>query len=643
MSEGGRLLTAADARLIARPVPAGVQRVSVVVAGVTAFGFSFASGTDLPVTASLVASPGWLVASVVQSLAVSAMVLVFLAPSAAVVLGALAMAAVGVLPEGNQGAPGAWLAAGAGLAVLAIADGYGTVRRDALARLRDADHATATAPDLPVYVRQGLLRLGAARQVVGVVLLVAAGGLVAWGVRDARAAEDFRASATVVEATVVEVATDGASAWVTIGDARTRVPVSNASREVGERLEVRVDDASGRIEAVDDVFDPTPILIPASACAVLGVALVLRTRRLRRRLHDLLTQPQPTACALATAAPRVSGVLVVPVDDATAVACAAPSLLRLVEPGDVSPGWWEDEEAPAFPSGAGDVDVEDAVDDALLHISHLTDGELLDLATRAHDEGSAAAPTPAPAQDLDGPLGWSLTPVDVVGHLAEGWPVLVVQGSRAYVTARGVRTPMWRAPGARRRGSLVSAEPVPLRRQFSDALEERLVDLGVAAGRWLPWLALPLAWFGSAWLRSATGPSLHLIVPGLILVALVWVVALHGHSAVELRPAHLKFRGVVADTLVPWARVRSVVVRDRTVVVRFDVVEAGDSAFLLHEEPRGRRLMHDRPTAQEVADRIRRARTRGGESIGPVRRRPSQPTVVAVLWLVALFVPPFLA
>lgn len=641
MSDGGRLLTAADARLIARPVPAGVQRVSVVVAGVTAFGFSLASGTDLPVTASLVASPGWLVASVVQSLAVSAMVLVFLAPSAAVALGALAMGAVGVLPEGNQGAPGAWLAAGAGLAVLAIADGYGTVRRDALARLRDADHATATAPDLPVYVRQGLLRLGSARQVVGVVLLVAAGGLVAWGVRDARAAEDFRASATLVEATVVEVAADGTSALVTIGDARTRVPVSNASREVGERLEARVDDASGRIEAVDDVFDPTPILIPASACAVLGVALVLRTRRLRRRLHDLLTQPQPTACALATAAPRVSGALVVPVDDATAVACTAPSLLRLVEPGDLSPGWWE-EEASADPSGARDLDVEDAGDDALLRISHLTDGELLDLATRVHDEGGGAA-APVPAPDPDDPLGWSLTPVDVVGHLADGWPVLVVQGSRAYVTARGVCTPMWRVPGARRRGSLVSAEPVPLRRQFSDALEERLVDLGVAAGRWLPWLGLPVGWFGSAWLASATGRSLHLIVPGLILVALVWVVALHGHSAVELRPSRLQFRGVVADTLVPWARVRSVVVRDRTVVVRFDVAEAGDSAFLLHEEPRGRRLMHDRPRAQEVADRIRRARTRGGESAGPVRRRPSQPTVVAVLWLVALFVPPFLA
>lgn len=656
MSKGVPILAGERARLLAQRLPSGVVRLAVVVAVLVPVGASIAaSAAGTPVTVARATSLGWLAAAVAVSLAISALGLVFVDATAGVVLAAITTAAAGLLPEGNGGAPGAWLAAAALLGVLAVADVFLGARRRALAHVtwRADAHGAAAAPPLPAHLRDGLLSVGRWRVALGVVLVLAGVGLAAWGVRDAGQAAAFRARATPVDGTVEAVAEDTTSMTVAGADGRAyEVPVTAQVRTVGDSVQVRVDPASGRVEAVDDVYDPTLIAVPTAAALVLGLGLIGNVRRLRRRLEHLLTEPQPAVQALATMAPRARGAVLVAYDDVSQVAAVARDLVLVLEPH--SSAEWLAAEQPAAVHDPTHLDARSPErghpdDDELVPVADLSDDELLDIAevlgdpdldpdaeydrgggTDLDDVAQAFGPGPA----------WHLTPVEVIGPLEDGWPVVLRDGGRAYVSVAGLRFPRWRAVRPRRGPA---AEPRPVWGALTGATSDAIVRLGVATGRWLPWVALPVVWLASAWVVRVTGPTLRLVLPGLVVVGVGWSLSQAGLSTLELRPGALQFRGLIVDTLVPWARITAVVTRERALVVRYDDAAGVGRALLLADSNAGRPLTRDRARAGEVAARIERARALGGDGAGRACRRPSASTLVAVCWAVAVFGPAALA
>lgn len=636
MPDAVPMLTGERGRLVGQRVPTGVLRLAVVVGVLVPVAFSIAAPSDAPVTAALVESPEWLVASVVQSLAVAAVALVFFAPTAGVLVAAVATAVVSLLPAGHGGAPGAWAAAGATLGLLGVVDLLIAARRRALTSVAQRDTGgSAMAPVLPRYLTDSLYRVGAWRVTVGSLLLVAAAGLVGWGFRDADVAAEFRAHAETVDATVLSVSDDGTSAQVSVGAQVYRLPVTNATRHDDERVRVRLDEGTGRCEALDDAFDPTFILVPVAAAAVVGIAMIARTRRLRRRIRALLTQPQPVVGALATLAPRARGALLVPYDDAGRSVAVAPNLLQIVTPEKLQPGWWEDGEGEWAHGEFETSAYGERADAQPVSVADLSDEELLALA------GVTGEPEPPDhGEPVDGPAGWRLTPVTVIGPLDDGWPVVLVHDDSAFLSSGPLRFPAWRA--ARPRVG-PAQEGVSAWRAINDATGAALITLGVVAGRWVPWLALPGAWLLSTWIVSVTGPSLRLIVPGLVLVTSAWAVSMIGQSAVDIRPEVLHFRGVVVDLLVPWGCVTGVSTGDSAVIVRYDDGSDGGAALVLAEKQNARRLTRDGASAAQVAARIEMARALGDGTARQVRRRPTASTVLAVCWLLAVFLPAFVA
>ncbi|MCB2175676.1 MAG: hypothetical protein KQH57_07705 [Actinomycetales bacterium] len=582
------LLTRALAAQLTNRVPPGLIRVAVVAGVLGASTVGYVTTGTTPFTAEIVSSSSWVLSSALQSLALASLALVVTAPRAGLVLATVSLGVGGLLPTIHQGLPAAWLVPAAALAVIAVTEGVLSVRRRALAPvLLGADPTSVTIPELPSYVVAPLLVRSLEATVGSIVLMLVAAGAVGWWWHDDSAASDFRAQAVVADATVVSVADDHMSAEVELDGETLRMPTTNLDRTVGDRVTVRWSPETGRVEAVDDVMDPTLVLIVAAFAGVLGVGWVLRSRRTRRGLFDLLTRPQPALTCLATWTPRRHGVLILAVDDAGRPVATAPRLVQV-------------------------------------------------LAAPQHDpQGGPVGPSyghapPAPAET------WHGETVLVAGRIGEAGPVLITHGEDVFVATAPLRFPAWRS--LRPRTDIATERP-SLYAEFKRSRDAVIEQVGRTAGRWLPWILLPGAWFASSWVVSVTGPSPRLIGAGLTFAGLAWAVSFLGHSTLNLRPRALVFRGLLLDTMIPWARVTAAEARDEVLTVGYDDGKPGGGRLVITVTPKSRPVVRDGAPPAEVAGRIEVARAERALARGRVRLRPSASTVLGACWVAALLVP----
>jgi hypothetical protein len=622
------------------------------------------SGGGVAVPAATAESLPYYLTGTAQAAVLACLALVWLAPSAALVLAAAGSGACGLAPDALAGPGALWLGAAVPLALLAAVDQVLAVRRRALARSVLGDGtSTTTLPPVHPAVRADLLRTGLGRGALGVLLLLGAAVAGVLLVHDHASAVRFRAGAEVASGVVERVAEDETAMTVRVGDAAYDAPIGYQERSVGDAVELRFDPATGRAEAVDDVFDASTALVPVVGCGLVGGLLLGQVRRRRARIAALLDEPQPAVVALAHGAPRAGGALLTPVDDVTHRLAPAPALVPVAGPvldpallgfpedldRDGPAGWFD--AGGAGPHGADEDEAwadEDAEEPRPVRVSELSDEDLLGL---AHDLG-------ADAEDADGedeswagddpfrppagdPVRAAGVPVVLIGLAGDDAPVAVGVGADVYVSLRPLRAPRWRRP-RRGPGAAVSERP-GLWRAYTDRQDRVVEALGRRAGRWLPWAALlPAGWGLRAAVRWAELPRVSGGTVGAVvgLVALAWSLSLWGQPRLDLRARVLHVHGLLVDTRVPWVRITGAAADDEVLVVRYDDGRPGGDALLV---PHGSALPLTRDDAAPADMRTRvdgraagaaAALAAWGGRVPPVRRVPSVPVLAAAAWLV---------
>jgi len=660
-----RLLTRALAGVVTDRVPPGLVQVAVLLGVLTPVVGSL-SGPGVAMTAATAESPAYYLTGTAQAAVLACLVLVWLVPSAALVLTAAGAGVCGLAPDGLAGPSWLWLAAAVPLGVLAVADQLLAVRRRALARavLRDGT-STVTLPPVHPAVRAGLLRTGWGRGALGVLLLAAGAAASVLLVHDHVSATRFRAGAQTAAGVVERVTEDGTSMSVRVDDGAFDSPVNYQERAPGDAVLLRYDPATGRAEAVDDVFDASTALVPVVGCGLTGWLLLAQVRRRRARLAALLDEPQPAVVALAHGAPRAGGALLTPVDDVTHLLATAPALvpvagpsLVLVLPDEPDEPDEPDDDLDAFdevtdnPQGhkawdlADDAwhrdDDEEDDDEHRVLVSELSDAELLDLARElgADDDEPSDEHDPfrPPAGD---PVRAAGVPVVLMGLAGDDAPVAVGVGPDVYVSLRPLRPPRWRWP---RRVAV--AERPGAWQAFADGRDRAVEQLGRRTGRWLPWVALLPAGWG---LRAAArwGDATWSMAGAVLgLVALAWSVSVWGQPRVDLRPRGLRVRGFLRDTQVPWERVTGTAADDDSLVVRYDDDQPGGDAVVVPLGGGGLPLTRDGAAPAEVRARIegRAAAARAVPlctphgAVPPVERPVTVSLLAATAWLVVCVV-----
>jgi hypothetical protein len=652
-----RLLTRQLAGILGDRVPPGLVQVVVVLSLVATVAASL-TPTGTPLTAATAESLPYYLTGTVQSVVLAtALVVVWLEPSRALLLAAGTTLACAIAPDALVGPSGLWWPAAGVLGLLALVDQVTAARRRALARvlLHDGSSMVTLAPPRPDH-RAELMRTGAGRRLLGVVLVLGAVGATGWVWHDHHDAVGFRERAVVEDGTVQSVADDGLSMQVEVGSGTYTAPVAAMSRAAGDRVTLRYDPASGRAETVDDVFDATTGLIPVVTLLLTGGVLLDQVRRRRSRIAALLDEPQPAVVVMAVGAPHAGGALLAPVDDLTYHLATAPSLVPVTGPSadayladaDARAAWggeqgpdedeWdedEDEGAEDEQPWADDEDDPDADREPARAVSDLSDAELLEraraLAGELEDEDEPDDPFRPPTGD---PVRATGTPVVLIGLAGDDAPVALGFGPDVLLTTRPLLAPRWRLPRRtpvrERRGTW---------RTFADARDRALERLGRRTGRWLPWVLLPLVAWGTRATARAGALSFHLVLPAVTLVGLAWALSLFGHPRLVLRSRGLHVRRAFVDELIPWDRVRGAAAEPDALVVRYDDGRPGGDALLLPHTDRLLPLTADGATPAEVAVRLR-GRGSGAAWAPPggttvrLRRWPSMPLVVAVCWVV---------
>ncbi|WP_426311039.1 hypothetical protein [Cellulosimicrobium sp. E-16] len=555
------------------------------------------------------ADPEYWSTGLLAGVAVGALLLVWVCPRVGVWAGAVvtAVAAVGTpLPAAATALGGA-----AVLALLALSQSRARARQ----REASATWGGSTAPVVPdglPEARAYAARWRGVRTAAAVACLVAAVVCGAWFARDLAAARAFRSGALEAPGTVVEQ--DGLDAVVEVDGLRFDVPLELASVEVGDVVGVRYD-GSGRAELVDDVADPSLLLVPAGAGALTGTALLAHEAVRRRRVRRLLLHGGPATTAYATW--HEHGALILPSAHAAPIAVAR-DLLLLSEPPEEA---WHDD---------------DPLD---RDVSELSDDELV---TRARaDEGTGDESGDEPSWEGSPPT-WQGTRLLVVGLRADGWPV-AVRGpdDRWYVTDTDVAAP----PRARRH-----LPPSDRVRSTDDGADDRDATRDARRGQG----SRPGRWAGLARSTGAAGPTATL--PAVLAFALwvapevSWFVALTGSVTLAgalhtwssaARPAlstttdALVVHGPLRDTFVPWSRVTSVRARQGALVVRLapSMLDA-EEALVISDCPLGGFLRGvDDPLV--ARDTVLSARAVSTPASTESRRRPSRDAVVAALGALA--------
>jgi hypothetical protein len=631
-----RPLTRDLAGALADRLPPGWIQLAVLLTVGTSVVLGISGETTL--TADTAGAPAYLLSGVVQAVVMTTVVLVWFAPHVGLALAAASSLLVVPLPDTHVGPSGTWLVTGSVLSVLAVVDQVTAARRRALARalLRDGTSVVALPP-VPPETRRRVLRSGAVRLLVGILLLAASAGPVVLLMHDLRAAADFRADAEVGPARVTAVSDDGLEMRVDVDGRTYVVPLSYTSPEVRDVVGLRYDPATCRAEPVDDVFDPTMALIPLVGCLVSGAVLVGQVRHRRARLAALLDEPLPAVVATAVGAPRAGGVLLAPADDLTFHVGTAPGLLQvagpasaLSVPADAIP--WDDRDLDDDPDDEDDDAYPDPDDDAeLFSYGGFSDAELLALArAEADDDG---LPPYGVLPGVPGPGGAPLpptgAPVVVMGLAGDDDVVALGFGPAVFVTTKPLRPPRWRFA----RGTVPLRERPGTWNRFEHRRDRAIRSVGRRAGRWVPWLALPV-W---AWLLRETlgllGWSVNLVLAVLTVVGLAWTLSRFGHPRADLQVAGVRARGPFVDRFVPWSRVTGTAADDDALVVRFDD-GSGGGALLLPLSDGGVPLTRDGATPAEVAARVQgRAAHAPADDRAPARYRLSTPVVVATCWL----------
>jgi hypothetical protein len=628
-----RPLTRDLARVLGDRLPPGWSQLAVLLTVGTSVVLASLGQTGL--TADVAGSALYLLSGTVQAVVLGTLAVVWFAPSTGLALAAVSSLLVVLLPDSHVGPPRTWLATGLVLTLLTVVDQATAARRRALARVLLHDQASVVAlPAVDPQVRARVLRSGGVRLWTGVLLLAASAGPLVLVWHDHRAAADFRAGAEVGTGTVVALSDDELQMQVDVDGRTYTTPISRTSPAVGDAVALRYDAATGRAEPVDDVFDPTLGLIPAVGLPLAGAVLVGQVRRRRARLAALLDEPLPAVVATAVDAPRAAGVLLAPADDVTFHLGTAPRLLQVAGP------------APApFPAPpGGDLDDDEAWDDdehghARFSYGALSDAELLALA-RAEADDEPVDPYRAPSGPgplPEGPRPPAGTPVVVMGLTGDDGPVALGFGPAVYLTTRPLRPPRWRFA----RGSAPLRERPGTWARFEAGRDRAIRRLGLRAGRWVPWLALPGWW----WLVRSTvallGWSVNLVLAALALVGLAWTLSRFGHPRLDLRVSDLRARGRFVDVVVPWSRVTGTVADDEALVVRYDDGRRGD-ALLLPRAAGGVLLTRDGAPPAEVAERVRGRAAHALAGTARPRYRPSTPVVVAACWLLVAVAGPLL-
>lgn len=638
-----RSLTRDVAGLLGPVVPAGVVRAAVVLGVVGTVVITATQAPETPLTAEVVTSAPAVMGSLAQGVALAGAVLSFHSTAAGLALTWVALLALGVLPHGHQGVPLPWLVVGGALAVLSLVDGVARARRSLLARQVLGASTPMAPPVLPPRRARRILRLGRWRLVVAALLLSVTVGSTGWWWREAAGLAEFRARAKEVPTVVEAVGDDGRTIEVVLQGTTARVPTPAHRYVPGERVLVRVDGGSGRTEVVDDVADPSVVLLLGVPSAVLAIALVVRTRRLRQQVHELLTAPQPAVAALATGAPRARGVLLSPVDDVTAIAGIAPRLVAVAGPGaseepdhgvdaaDDDGYAWDDEEEwgdDGEDDASGGSDPGRSAGAARPDVSAMSDEELVQLAR----EPRWFEPEALPRFGTD---AWAREEVVVAGRLDRSGPVLVHRGDDVLVSTGVLGHPLWRPL---RPASTPATEPLSTGAAYSQARGAALMAMGQAAGAWLPWALLPVVAVTSWWVVSITGPSLRLLWAAVTFATIPWALSVVGTPALGFGPRTLRFSGLLLDTRIPWARISGEAVNGDTLVIRYDDGRPGGDALLLRSDPELRRLTKDEASTDQLAERVRLARTTS-VARGRVVVHPSPALVVGLAWLAVMTAP----
>lgn len=570
-------------------VVAGVG-ASVVVTETGPVGWSVAEVT----------SAGWAATSLAAGAAMGAALLLALRPHRATPWAAASAVVLAALDPSTRLI---WLVVGGTLTVAAVVDHADAVRQRALAA-----RSPAAVPDPPDVVSEDLRGIRLGRWLAaGVAALVLGLAAVAWFVRDARLADDFRADATVVRGEVVALEDDGMVALVRAEDGRDlRVPLPATWPEPGDAVEVLVAADGPRTELVGDPFDATGVLIPAGGLLLASALLLGGEVARRRRLAGLLDRGAPVTRALLVPA-RGRWLEVRDLDSYALVAAVA-----------VDGAWWPDDDGVWRADDLDDVADDDEPDDGLTDdVGSLSDAELLDLARAV-----AADLDDPPADDESEPKPATIHGLDSYG---EG-PVLARTDDDMWLVVTDVR----RAVPGRGLGD-------PRRGQHPRGASGDLPRLARATGSWLPWLVAPLlggaAWFvvdGDAW-RTL------LLLP---LAGAGYAWSAGSAPRVQVSPHGLRLALAVLDLPVPWRRVERVVHDEHAVVIR--VVDPDDAHLLPEVTSLGPLVAgaRDAPQAAALLDDARRAaqRVAPGEPRRWGWRRPTVPALVAGTWATAVLV-----
>lgn len=536
---------------------------------------------------------------------------------------------------------GAWVAAGTAFALVGAVDLVLVVRQRALAtawapleRRWSADAAGWSAdagrsatdvvpgalPAGPVLappggpqVRERLLvrRLGMVLGGLAGVLLAIGGGV--GYLRDAAAAEAFRARAQTTTATIHEVADDGFAGLVRIEGVVYRVPYFGTTALVDEVVPVRYDPGSGRAELVEDAFDPSGAIFLVGAGAVIGATLLGSERRRRRRVGAFMATGGRPLTVLATT--TLAGVVrLAPID----------------APGRPFVAFRRGVSVPEEPGA--DRSAEDAQTDVKRRLR----------AWFGVPAFAAESARPEPVWSW-----WTAQPVELVGLVADGEPAAIRGPDGLWVVATcGLEDPRTlRGLISRAAGERPAVGPGSLWEGFWLGVERRVRRFAARTGSFLPWLVAPAVglliqwswsspdvrglhgilfiacagWWGHAWAFPAF-PRLHL-----------------GHGAVSVR-------GVVVSRVIPWRDVAAVLGEGNALALGLRTTPEEIVHIVRRHAERSTPLLPGDPPVAEVRERMERAR-RAAESASPEavppasvppvqwRRRLTPPAIVGAWWL----------
>lgn len=610
-------------------LPPAALKVAVVLSAMVCIGSSLSD--EVPITAALVESPGYLLTGAIRAAWLASAAVVFIAPAVGLAMAALGCLITALLPAANAGVPQVWAVVGLILSVLLVADAVTRARQRALGAVwRGSPSTVVLVPDVPRELRRELTwvrRRWAAGATACLLLGVAALILL---VHDARAAVAFRED-SLVAVTVVDSLTFTELAMnVTIDGEKFRVPLPSTEPPAGQRVEVRYQPRTGRAEETSDVFDPTLATIPGVGGLLVSAAMFATARRRRGELVALLTEGGP-ALEVRTSWSSSAGVVhVFPCDDVTRSMATMKDLTGWIGPDEEWADNGYDEDDDEYDDEYDEYD-DDAIEEQTT--IDVSDAELLEMA-RSLLEGADGEPTPlAPTPES--------APVLLVGLANDGGPA-ALRGAdgRWSVSRRGLRRPQWRWPRGAFRTRLPDEAARPTVAVIWLRGSAKLASFARRTGRWLPWAVLPPGGWALRWLFTNL-PTLRVVDIVLTCAVVGWSWSTYGQVQLVIRPRWLRVRGRFIDELVAWPRITSVVSDGTSLVLRLDTDnDSRGDALLLTTGAGASPLMKEREGPQEAAQRIDGARADAGR-LGArpprVRWRPAVPLLVGLCWMVTVF------